>query len=349
MRLSAQRIAGPGSASVAETVRWMGALQAQDYAASLWAAGLRTAGATVADVESAIRGREIVRTWPMRGTLHLISPELVRPVLRLCSPRIRQRVAGRHRQLEIDDAVIVRAGDIVAREVREHGPRTRQELYEAFASAGVRPDGQRGIHLIGQLARDGLICFGAHRGKQPTFVLLDDWVPHSVDVPDDEAAGELALRYFRSHGPATVHDFAWWSNLTVKEARDALDACSGALDHLDIDGTGFWFAAAAVHDESAALHLLPSFDEFVIGYTDRSTVAPSEHLARVVPGNNGMFMPAVVDSDGRLIGTWRKTVTRSGLSVLAEPFPGVPAPEEPGFTAAVRQYGTFSGSTLRSF
>ena len=347
MRLSAQRIAGPGSASVAETVRWMGAFQAQDYAAALWAIGMRTAGATMSDVESAIRQREIVRTWPMRGTLHFISPELVRPVLRLCAPRIRQRVAARYRQLEIDDAAIRKAGDIVTCEIREHGPRTRPEMYEAFAAGGVQPDGQRGVHLLGQLARDGLICFGAHRGKQATFVLLDDWAPHSLDLPDDEAAGELALRYFRSHGPATVQDFAWWSNLTVTQAQDALDACSGALDRLDSLGKRFWFAPAAVTGEAAPLRLLPSFDEFIIGYTDRSSVAPAEHLARVVPGNNGMFLPAIVDSHGRLTGTWRKTVSRNGLSVVAEPFLGVPEPDEQVFTAAAREYATFTGLALR--
>lgn len=220
MRLSAQLLAQP-AADVATTVRWMGALQAQDYQGGLWAIGVRSQGATRSEVESTIERREIVRTWPMRGTLHFVALELVRPVLRLTAPRIKRRIAARERQLGIDDDVLARAAKVVSARIREHGPSTRPELYAAMAGAGLSPAGQRGIHILGQLARDLLLCFGPARRKQPTFVLLDEWLPPSIDIPDDHAGPELARRYFQSHGPATVRDFAWWSNLTLAEARRA--------------------------------------------------------------------------------------------------------------------------------
>lgn len=309
MRLSAQLLARP-AADVATTVRWMGALQAQDYQGGLWAIGVRSQGATRSDVESAIERREIVRTWPMRGTLHFIAPELVRPVLRLTAPRIKQRIAARERQLGIDDDVLARAAKVVSAQIREYGPRTRPELYAAMAGAGLPPDGQRGIHILGQLARDLLLCFGPARGKQPTFVLLDEWLPPSIEIPDDQAGPELARRYFQSHGPATVRDFAWWSSLTLADARGALDACKAGLTVREIGGVEYWFDPAAVVHHTEAVQLLPVFDELILGYTGRSIVAHPDHLKRLIPGSNGMFLASVVDADGEIRGLWRKLASK---------------------------------------
>lgn len=305
MRLSSQRLAQPGN-GVADTVRWMGAVQAQDVAGGLWAIGVRTANSTLTDIQAAVERREVIRTWPMRGTLHFISPELVRPVLRLTGPRINQRIAGRERQLEIDEHVIRAAAGVVAEEISVHGPRTRPELYAAMEAAGLHPDGQRGIHILGQLSRDLLLCFGPHRGKQPTFVLLDEWIPDRGEIPDDAAGEELARRYFRSHGPATVRDFAWWSNLTLSDARPALESCKSDLASREMDGVEYWFDAEAVSARTEALQLLPVFDEMILGYTDRATVAAADHLERLIPGANGMFLASIVDDRGEIRGLWRK-------------------------------------------
>ena len=319
MRLSAQRLATPAG-NAAATVRWMGALQAQDYQGGLWAIGIRSDGMSRRDVEAAIERREVVRTWPMRGTLHFISPELVRPVLRLTAPRVAQRTAARERQLGLDDAVLHEAARVLTAEIQRHGPRTRPEMYAAMESAGLSPAGQRGIHILGHLARDRLLCFGPHRAKQATFVLLDDWLPHDLDVPDGDAARELARRYFVSHGPATVHDFAWWSNLTVAEARAAVAGCQEHLHAEEIAGRHYWFDPAAVTERSDGVHLLPPFDELVLGYTDRSTVAEAAALRRVVPGSNGMFLACVAGEAGEILGLWRKVSARGATVVDAEPF-----------------------------
>ncbi|MEO8540354.1 MAG: winged helix DNA-binding domain-containing protein [bacterium] len=341
MRLSAQRIVGRGSASAAETVRWMGAIQAQDFGAAQWAIGLRTLGVTVSDIDSAIERREIIRTWPMRGTLHFISPELVRPVLRLCAPRVFQRSAARFRQLEIDDDVLKRARKLVAYHIREHGPRTRAELYAAFDADGLKPDGQRGIHILGQLSREAVLCHGSHRGKQPTFVLLDEWSPETAAMDDRGTLVELAARYFSSHGPATVHDFAWWSNLKVAEARSALEANKAELENVEFAGKQYWFSPAAVTETDGRMRLLPGFDEFVLGYTDRTPALSTEQMARIVPGDNGMFMPAVVDADGGVAGTWRRMLGKGSIRIEAQWFDEQPHGRAEELDGAAEEYAHF--------
>lgn len=347
MRLSSQRIAGPAAPSVADTVHWMGAVQAQDYSAALWAIGLRTEGTTAGDVEEAIARREIVRTWPMRGTLHFISPELLRPVLRLCAPRIFQRSAGRHKQLGIDDEVIARARKVVSYAISAHGPRTRAELYAAMAADGLRPDGQRGIAILSQLAREAVICHGAHQGKQPTFVLLDEWIPETGKMTEREALVELARRYFTSHGPATVHDFAWWSNLKVTEARSGLEANRERLEHIDVAGKQYWFSADAVIATSDWTCLLPGFDEFILGYTDRTAVLTIEQMRRIVPGDNGMFMPAIVAPNGEILGTWGKSLGKGTVAVAADPFDEMSEERAAQFRLGAERYAAFLGLPLQ--
>ncbi len=249
LRLAAQAISTP-SGSVADAVRHMGALQAQDYPASLWAIRLR-AGATKAEVDASIARREIVRSWPMRGTLHFVPSEDLRWMLELCTPRIIGRTTARDRQLELDDAVFTAAGRVIEVALAREGTLTRPAVYETLEAAGISPAGQRGIHIIGRLAQQGLICFGPHVGKQPAFVLTDAWLPTTPALTAEEASARLAHRYFVSHGPATVHDFAWWSNLTLTTARAALAAVRDSLECIHVSGKEYWLAPGVARPDRA--------------------------------------------------------------------------------------------------
>ncbi len=219
-------------------------------------------------------------------------------------------------------------------------------MYAAFARAGIVPDGQRGIHILGHLSRDRVLCFGPHRAKQPTFVLLDEWLPAGHDVPDDEVLRELALRYFRSHGPATPNDFAWWSNLTLTAAREGLESCSSELEKTDYEGKTYWFDSSAVNARGASVRLLPAFDEYVLGYTDRALAGPAEHLQRVIPGGNGMFLAAIVDPSGALLGLWRQRAG-AGLTVTPELFLGGLL-DASQLEAASSEYAAFHGLPLNA-
>ena len=348
LRLLAQHIAGQKFESPRETVAAMGAMQAQDYQAALWAIGLRTNGATLGSVNQAIESAEVVRTWPMRGTLHFVAGADLRWMVGLMAPRAIAKAAARARGFEIDGEVISKTRTLLEKAL--HGSRrlTRAELYALLETGGVPSAGQRGIHLIGRLAQEGVICLGPHRGKQPTFVLVDDWLPPAPKLEREEAVAELARRYFASHGPATVRDFAWWTGLTVTEARSGLDAVAADFEHQAVGKREYWFAPPVAQPPAPALHLLPGFDEYILGYTDRAEILTAEHAKKLVPGNNGMFLAAMVSDDGSVLGTWRRAVGKTGLKLTPEPFGDFGNSEYRRFEAAGVGYARFLGLALQA-
>lgn len=181
----------------------------------VWAVGLRTRNASENEIEQAIANRSIVRTWPMRGTLHFVAADDVRWMLALLTPRVIAGSASRWKQLELDEATFARSRKTIVRALQGGKQLEREEMYQVLESARISTAGQRGIHILGRLAQEGAICFGARAGKQHTFVLLDEWVPNSKRMERDAALAELAQRYFTSHGPATLQDFVWWSGLAT--------------------------------------------------------------------------------------------------------------------------------------
>jgi hypothetical protein len=341
-RLVAQRLIGPPLAAPADVVAWFGAVQAQDYRGALWGIAQRTTGATEADVERALAERTIVRTWPMRGTLHFVAAADVRWMTRLLAPRIIARAATRHRALELDAKTFARSRQLLARALHDT-QLDRAAVYAVLARGGVSPAGQRGIHILVQLAMEGMLCYGAPRGKQQTFALLDDWIPSSRGVLEgDEALGELARRYLTSHGPATVHDLAWWSGLNLSEARRAIELAAPDV----VERDGHWRAAAlpALPRTAARAHLLPAYDEYTVAYRDRSAILDPAMAART---RNGIFSPVVV-LDGAIAGTWRRTLQRDRLTVTAELLAAATPAVRRALEAAVARYGRFHGVTAAS-
>lgn len=345
-RLYTQHVVATRCASPAEVVASLGAVQAQDYAASKWAIGLRLPDATDADIEQAIAARAIVRTWPMRGTLHFVAAADVRWLLALLAPRVVAATAGRHRQLELTADDLARSRDVLERAL--HGGRrlTRTDVYRTLEAGGISAAGQRGIHIIGHLARQGVLCFGPHDGKQPTIVLLDEWVPPSPPLERDAALARLARRYFSGHGPATLQDFMWWAGLTTADARAGLAAAQADLAQVTVDGQAYWQSPTALVPDGPieGVHLLPAFDEFLLGYRDRSASLDPAHADAVAPGANGVFRPILV-VDGRVVGTWSRTVKRATVTVTPQPFPAHPAVDRAAFTPAAERYAHFLGGS----
>ncbi len=251
-------------------------------------------------------------------------------------------------QLELDEPTIERCADLF-RDALAGGKRlTRPAMMALLADAGITPTGQRGYHILWQTAQAGVICLGPLEGRQQTFALLDEWVPAARDLSREDAVAELAGRYFTSHGPATIHDFAWWTGLTLAEARSGLDAAKSRLVVDKRGGREYWLSAAAgsaAHD-AARVHLLPGFDEYVLGYKDRGAVLAAEHASKIVPGNNGVFMPALV-VDGQVVGTWTRTRTRTALSLTLHPFAPLTVTDE-SLAAAAQRYGDFMGVPVTS-
>ncbi|WP_276353364.1 winged helix DNA-binding domain-containing protein [Cohnella caldifontis] len=344
LRLRSQRIAGGKFAAPEEAAKGLGALQAQDYGQALWAIGLRTSGAAAADVEQAIEERKIVLTWPLRGTLHAVPAEDAKWMLRHFAPRVIGQFKRRREQLELDDAVLSRCRELIRRALEGGRRITRPDLMELLESGGIATGNQRGYHIVFYLALNEFICLGPLEGKQQTFVLLDEWVPRPRELSAEEALHELTVRYVRGHGPATAHDFAWWAGLTVTDARKALESASGELRAVQSGGTAYWMSRD-VSDEAgekpAGTFLLAGFDQFLLGYTDRAAVLHPDYAPRIVPGGNGIFQPTVV-SDGRVVGTWKRTIKKKGIDVDVAFFEPVPGAEEQAMSE-IRRYCAFMG------
>jgi len=343
-----ERLIKPVFRSPADVVRWFGAIQSQDFAGSLWAIGLRMREACEADVERAIAERSILRTWPMRRTIHLVPAEDARWMVRLLAPRQIARMAPYYRKLDITSRKLDRAGKVLHRALAGGRQLTRAELYSRLNAAGIATDAPagmaHGMHLITHWALDGLICIAARKGKQPTFALLDEWAPRSRDLSGDDACAELAKRYFQSHAPATISDFAWWAGLAMAEARRFVWLIADSLKTLTIDGTEYWLNGDLA--ESAAAQppvlLLPAFDEYTVGYADRSAAVEATMMNSV---NHGLAASIFVN--GRVAGTWKRSISgKNAVVVVPNLLRKLTNKERIALRRAAERYAAFLGRTL---
>ena len=328
LRLAAQRIAGPGFDTAAEAVGWLTAVQAQDFPGAVTSVALRTRSRSRDDVLAALTTGAVVRSWPMRGTLHFVPAEDLPWLLELAAPRVLKGAARRQAELHLDEPTLARAGELAVAALSGRRELSRAGLLAHWEQAGVSTTGQRGYHLIWHLAHTGTLCLGPVRDGEQRLVLLSEWAPRVRHPEPDEALGELAVRYFRSHGPATVKDFTRWTKLTAAEVRIALALARPQLDPVEVDGVEYLMdpatpgrlAVASTRRQVRGVVLLPGFDEFMLGYGDRTAALPAEFADRIVPGGNGMFRGTVV-SDGQVVGTWNRSGkgTGAGRAIQATP------------------------------
>jgi hypothetical protein len=348
-RLINQQVTSPTYKKPGDVVSALAAIQAQDYLGALWAIGLRLPHATEADVTKAIADRTIVRTWPIRGTLHFVAAADVRWMLELSAPRAIARSSGRCRQLELNTAVFLRSEKLLIKALQGGGTLTRDQMYEELERSRISTAGQRGIHILWRLAQEGIICFGAHAGKQPAFVLLDEWAPKTRKLERDEALAELARRYFTTRGPATLQDFAWWSGLKVSDARAALGMVSSCFVQETTSGSVYRTPQnqRATTAAAAEVSLLPSFDEYLLAYKDRSASLDPRDAPKIVPGKGGMYLPTVVIA-GHVEGTWRRTFKKNTVVINTNFFTSPKTRETRALADAAERYSRFLGVPLES-
>jgi len=342
LRLVAQRLVGSTCKTPLDVARWMLAVQAQDLPAAKWALGLRAPGAALADVDAALTNGSIVRSWPMRGTLHLTPAEDLKWMLALATPRVLAGAKARQQALALDAKTFGRAREVAHEVLAGKKQLTRSALLAAFDAAKLNAEPHRGYHMLWYLAQTGSICLGPSEGKDQSYVLCDEWIATSRELERDESLGELARRYFLSHGPATLKDLARWAKLTMPDARLGLELAKPALAHHD----GYYFDERTVVSETSPVLALPAFDELILGYEDRTCSLPVEFADRVVPGGNGIFLSTIV-ANGEVVGTWVRTQKAKEIVVAARPFKKLTAVASKGFERAAAAYGEFVGRAVR--
>ena len=340
-RLRTQRLIGPGFAAPADVVRWFGAVQAQDYAGALWAVGMRTKGASEASVEKALADRSIVRTWPLRGTLHFSAAADVRWMIGVFGSQTIARSARRFRQFGLDERIFKRCTAVTIKALEGGRQLSRPQLYARFERAGVTTGGMRGLHIVWKLAHDGLICFGTREGAQQTFALLEEWVPRATALGRDEALAELARRYFTSHAPATLRDFTWWSGLTAADGRRAVEAAGADAPHPAAPHLAPRTSAPRTSPRPR-LVLLPPYDEYTVAYLDRSAALDPRHAAA---SRNGLCPTLLID--GRIAGLWTRRLEKGAVTIALQPFAKLSGAHARLVAREAARYGRFLGRAAR--
>jgi hypothetical protein len=325
-----------------QVVEWLGAVQSQDYVGAKWALAQRLKDSpTDAAIEKAFNEGKILRTHVMRPTWHFVTPTDIRWMLDLTAPRIKTAMAHMDRQLGLDKSILKKSNTTIKKALQGDQHLTRSELAPILKKAGVSVDGYRIGQLMGHAELDQVICSGVRKGRQFTYALLEERAPQSKSLERDEALAELAKRYFRSHGPATLQDFVWWSGLTINDARKGIEFIKSQLLCETIDGQSYWFVDAPSESKPfTGAHLLPNYDEYMVGYTDRTSIFDAAHKDQLDSRGNILFQYAIM-LGGLVAGTWKRTVKKKEVVIELAPFTTLTKDQNQAVVAAAQRYGNF--------
>lgn len=300
-----------------EVTDFMGPVQGQDYYGTLWSLGMRC-GLNIKEVEQAIADRKIIRSWPMRGTLHLVSPQDIRWILDITRPYTLRQLNSAVRASGLDEKIFAKCFRIFERLFANGECLTRDEISKELNRHKIATDNYRLSYIFYRAGVEKRICFGERRGKQFTYTSMDSWIPSITAPPSrEEAMYLLSKKYFQSRGPATLKDFMWWSSLSKSEALIGLDLVKGELIEESFEGTTYFMPASGELPRGGKKSfLLPGFDEYLLGYTDRSAIMDLQY-ARTLNQGNAMFMSTIV-VNGKIIGSWKRVLKKDGVTIEAK-------------------------------
>jgi hypothetical protein len=343
LRLRHQRLTGDRFERPEDLVRWLGVVQAQDYAGAKWAVAQRTSNTTDAELDRAVSEGRILRTHVLRPTWHFVVPADIRWLLALTAPRLHAQNARWYRDLELGGLDLGQADAALATALAGGRQRTRAELATDLRDAGLGVgDGLPLTTVLMHAELNAVICSGAPHGKQQTYALLGERAPQAAPLSRAEALARLAERYFRSHGPATLKDFVWWSGLTLTDAKAAVEMVQSRLVQEAAEGQTYWRAPSSPPGEGAGstVHLLPNFDEYIVGYANRSAIFDATHTEKLNSRQNPLFQNTILVG-GRMVGTWQRTLKRDAVIVQATAFAPFTESYSRALSAAAARYGDF--------
>lgn len=338
-RLYTQHIAAQIFSTPAEIIKYMGAMQAQDYACAKWAVGMRLQKSNDAAIDKAMADGSIIRTHVLRPTWHFVVPADLRWMLGLTAHRIIAFSASRDRQLKLDANIFTRSNNALGKALAGGKQLNRAEMMDVLQHAGIDTDEERFIHLLMRAELDQVICSGARQGKQFTYALFDDRVPKDNQPTKEEALGELVKRYFTSRGPATLHDFAWWGGLTLADAKNGLESVKSGFTSTVVNGHSYWMAkdGPEITAKVPVAHLLPAFDEFAVAYSDRTAAVNPKYL---VQARHVIFNPSIV-VNSQVAGTWKRVINKNSIEIILNPFGKLNKAQTKAIEMAQKRYQKF--------
>lgn len=344
-RLNNQHLLATAFQRPDEVVQNLCAVQAQDYAGALWGLGLRLRNANEDAVDQAFAAGAILRTHILRPTWHFVAPADIRWLLMLTAPRVQAFNAYQYRKCELDEKLFARCRKVLEKVLQGGQQLTRNELGEKFEAAGINTQVElRVTHIMAWAELAGVVCSGARRGKQFTYALLEERVPPTQPLSRAEALAEMTRRYFRTRGPATLQDFAWWSGLTVTDAKRGIQLVENELQQVTLAEQIYWFAepTALSEPKKPLAFLLPNYDEYFIGLKDRSAInmaikaSPSEQMLSALSGH-------ILIVNGMVVGGWKRSLQKKAVSIEVKLLSPLTTAEQKAVQQAAERYGAFLG------
>jgi hypothetical protein len=348
-RLRNQHLLKTNHKDPVEVLKSLVAVQAQDFYGAKWALGQRTENCSDEKVEQAFAAGRILRLHVLRPTWHFVAPDDIRWLVQLTAPRINTFSSHYYRKAGLDEKVFRRTNEVLIKALQGGRQLTRSELREAVARAGIEPgDSMRFGYIMHRSELDGLVCSGARKGNQFTYALVAERAPRARTLERDEALGELTLRYFKSRGPATVHDYVWWSGLTIAEAKRGIEINGNRVKSQLIENKTYWASMPSRPAKASAtrrVHLLPAYDEYFIAYKDRSAGMHSEFSQKDTASRLVFDAPMVVD--GQVVGGWKRLLGQNSVTIEFKPFLRLTRADRSAFSLAAKSYGEFLGKDAR--
>lgn len=318
-RLFTQHISHQHLTTLKDLMCYMGAMQAQDFAMTRWATGLRLPGLTDQQFLQEYNKGNIIRTHLLRPTWHLVSAEDIHWMLDLTAPQIKTFMRSNNKLLGLTSDILLKSQKLLIKALRDHHHLTREKLIPLYQKANIPINENRLSHLLMDAELDGHICSGRIKHNKLTYALMPERVPNKKIHPREEALALLANRYFKSHAPATLKDFTWWSGLGIKDARSALEMIKPQLISASILNETYYFPDIKLPtSKKKSVSLLPSFDEYLISYKDRAAALHADHHRKLI-SINGIFWPCIL-LNGQVIGSWKRTMKGGHVSIDASLF-----------------------------
>jgi len=341
-RLHNQRLSTTTFKTPKEVVHWLGAVQAQDYSGAKWALGLRLKDSNDSSLDQAFANGSILRTHLLRPTWHFVTPEDIRWLIMLTGPRVQAGNTFMYRKTEMDKALIHKSYRVLEKSLRGNQYLTRNELGSAFEKVGIQAEGPRLGYFMMSAELDGLICSGPRKGKQFTYALLEERVPKVQTMKRDEALAELVKRYFTTRGPATLQDFTWWSGLTMTDAKNGIEMVKSEFINETVDGQTYWFKDVKLpaKSKSPVAYLLPNYDEYFIGFKDRSAIGKVAKQAGIKSDDPALIAHIII-LDGQVVGGWRRILNKDKVAIEASLITKLKKTEEQAIRNAAERLGKF--------
>jgi hypothetical protein len=343
-RMRSLRLSGDPLESPETVVQWLGAAQSQDYGPAKWSVGERTRGTSDVALDRLFAQGAILRTHVLRPTWHFVTPADIRWLLELTGPRVHALNAHYYRLLGLDGDILEKSSAAIAGALGDGDCLTRKEISDALRSVGIVADAARLGYIMMYAELNGLVCSGPLNGKQHTYALVDSRAPEARVLSPDEALAELTLRYFTSHGPATIKDFRWWSSLTVARIRRGLDLVGSRLQHEVVDGVPYWFAEPPPPAPPAAprVHLLQGYDEYIVGYSESKYLLGISGGARSLSTTRAVFNGVII-LDSQVAGHWRRSLTKDSVVIEAALYAPLDRAQARALQEAADRHGEFLG------